>query len=155
MCSMTYGTPTAPGDPLLRRWRGWLVVISVISIAGFTTSVLYGTPAKLPGVALGFPLLLHLERAAALLAVLAGVAVFAYMTSLGHLPSQLGNIGYATVDRQHALDRQVTELRQEIGTRLGPLEQGSRARDQAALLIQTDLAELNHRLADVEAKVDR
>lgn len=78
MCSVAYGTPTAPGDPLLRRWRGWLVVIPVISIAGFTASVRYGTPAKLP-----------------------------------------------------------------------------RARDQAALLIQTDLAELNHRLADVEAKVDR
>jgi hypothetical protein len=152
---MTYGTPTAPGDPLLRRWRGWLVVISVVSLAGFTTSVLYGTPAKLPGVALGFPLLLHLERAAALLAALAGVAVFAYMTSLGHLPSQLGNIGYATVDRQHALDRQVTELRQEIGTRLGLLERSRQASNQALLLIRSDLADLDRRLATLETQADR
>ncbi|HLM87193.1 MAG TPA: hypothetical protein VK272_13500 [Solirubrobacteraceae bacterium] len=129
-------------------------MIPVISIAGFTASVLYGTPARLPGVALGLPLLLHLERAAALLAVLAGVTVFAYMTSLGHLPSQLGNIGYSTVDRQRELDRQVIELRKEIETRFAPLEQGSQASDQAVLLIQSDLADLDHRLADLEAKAD-
>jgi len=154
MCSMAYGTPTVTGDPLLRRWRGWLVMIPVISIAGFTASVLYGTPVKLPGVALGFPLLLHLERAAALLAVLAGVAVFAYMTSLGHLPSQLGNIGYSTVDRQHALDRQVIELRKEIRTRLEPLDRGRRASNQALLLIRRDLADLNRRLADLETEAE-
>jgi len=154
MRSVAYRTPNASGDPLLRRWRGWLFVIPVISIAGFTASVLYGTPARLPGVALGLPLLLHLERAAALLAVLAGVTVFAYMTSLGHLPSQLGNIGYSTVDRQRELDRQVIELRKEIETRFAPLEQGSQASDQAVLLIQSDLADLDHRLADLEAKAD-
>jgi hypothetical protein len=140
---------------LLARWRGWLIVIPVVSIAGFTASVLYGTPAKLPGVAPGFPLLLDLERAAALLAVLAGVAVFAYMTSLGHMPSQLGNIGYSTVDRQRELDRQVTELRREIGTRLEPLEQDSQASDQALLLIRSDLADLDHRLVAPETQPER
>ena len=68
--------------------------------------MLYGTPAKLPGVALGFSMLLHLERAGAVLAVVSVVAIFAYMTSLGHLPSQFGNvIGYPVADRQHELER--------------------------------------------------
>ncbi len=94
MCSMAYKDSDQASGPLLERWHGWFIVIPGLCIACFVFSVLYGTPAKLPGVALGFPVLLHLERAAAVLAVIAVVSIFAYMTSLGYLPSQLGNIGY-------------------------------------------------------------
>jgi len=81
-------------------------VIPGTYVAGFAASVLYGVPARLPGVALGFPVLLDLERAGAVFAVVAVVSIFAYMTSLGHLPSQFGNvIGYPITDRQHELER--------------------------------------------------
>jgi hypothetical protein len=91
-------TSTPHRAALLPRWRGWLIVIPGIYMACFVTSVLYGVPAKLPGVALGFPVLLDLERAGAVLAMAAVVSIFAYMTSLGHLPSQVGNvIGYPPV----------------------------------------------------------
>jgi hypothetical protein len=62
---------------LLPRWRGWLIVIPGIYTVGFVASVLYGVPAKLPGLALGFPVLLDLERAGAVLAVAAVVSIFA------------------------------------------------------------------------------
>ncbi len=90
-------------------------MIPGIYVAGFAASVLYGTPAKLPGVALGFPMLLHLERAGAVLAVVSVVSIFAYMTSLGHLPSQFGNvIGYPVAERQHELERLTAELDRRI-----------------------------------------
>jgi hypothetical protein len=92
---MTSVTSNPHRAALLPRWHGWLILIPGIYMAGFVASVLYGVPAKLPGVALGFPVLLDLERAGAVLAVAAVVSIFAYMTSLGHLPSQVGNvIGY-------------------------------------------------------------
>src|ERR1700690_2940175 len=91
---VTKGSDPSSG-PLLPRWRGWLIVIPGIYAGGFVASVLYGAPAKLPGGALGFPVLLHLERAGAVLAAVSVVSTFAHMTSLGHLPSQFGNmIGY-------------------------------------------------------------
>jgi len=147
--------PVLPSGPQLRRWRGWLFLIPGICIASFVASLLYGTPAKLPGVALGFPVLLHFERAAAVLAVIAVVSIFAYMTSLGHLPSQLGNIGYSAVGRQHELDGHVAELRQTIEGRLGPLEQGRDASYQGLTLIRSDLAELDRRLTALETRQDR
>lgn len=144
-----------PTGSLLTRWRGWLILIPGICITCFVASLLYGTPAKLPGVALGFPVLLHLERAVAVLAVIAVVSIFAYMTSLGYLPNQLGNIGYSAVGRQHVLDRHVAELKQTIESRLRPLEQGQRASYQALTLIRRDLAELDRRLTALETKRDQ
>jgi len=103
-------------------------------------------------VALGFPLLLHLERAAAVVGVLGGVAVVAYLTSRGYLPSQLGNIGYPVVGRQHELERRVAELGQGIEGRLGPLEEGRQASDEALALISSDLQQLDGRLEALERK---
>ncbi len=130
--------------------EGWLVVIPGMYVAGLVASVLYGVPAKLPGVALGLPALLHLERAAAVLAVIGVVSIFAYMTSLGHLPSQLGNIGYAVVGRQHELEQHVAELRQGFEERLAPLEQSRQAGDQTLELVRGDLARVGRRLVVLE-----
>jgi hypothetical protein len=138
---------------LLRRWRGWLVVVPGIYVGGLVASVLYGTPTKLPGVALGFPALLHLERAGAVLAAVSGVAIFAYMTSLGHLPSQVGNvIGYSIADRQDDLQRVAAELEQEIERRLVPLEEGSRASDELLPVMMERLTALDRRIDTVETR---
>jgi hypothetical protein len=142
-----------PSSLLLPRWRGWLVAIPGIYVAGLVASVLYGTPAKLPGLALGFPMLLHLERAGAVLAVVSVVSIFAYMTSLGHLPSQFGNvIGYPVADRQHELERLTAELGRRIERRLVPLEEGKRASDEVLPVIAEQLTVLDRRINAAETE---
>jgi hypothetical protein len=135
---------------LLPRWRGWLIVIPGVFTVGFVASVLYGVPARPPGVALGFPVLLDLERAGAVLAVAAVVSIFAYMTSLGHLPSQVGNvIGYPAADRQHELERLTAALDRRIERRLVPLEEGKRVSDEALPVITERLAALDRRVNEI------
>lgn len=135
---------------VLPRWRGWLVVIPGVFTVGFMVSVLYGVPARLPGVALGLPVLLDLERAGAVLAVAAVVSIFAYMTSLGHLPSQVGNvIGYPAADRQHELERLTAALDRRIERRLVPLEEGKRVSDEALPVITERLAALDRRVNEI------
>jgi hypothetical protein len=142
-----------PSSLLLPRWRGWLIVIPGIYVGGFVASLLYGRPAKLPGVALGFPMLLHLERAGAVLAVVSVVSIFAYMTSLGHLPSQFGNvIGYPVPDRQHELEGLTAELYRRIELRLLPLEEGKRASEEVLPVIAEQLTALDRRVDAVETK---
>jgi hypothetical protein len=142
--------------PLLPRWRGWLIVIPGIYVASFTASILYGVPFKLPGVALGFPLLLDLERAGAVLAVVAVVSIFAFMTSLGHLPSQVGSvIGYPVADRQHELERVTAELDRRIERRLVPLEEGKRVSDEVLPVITEQLIAIDRRINAVEGQPPR
>ncbi len=144
------------GDPSispLRRWRGWLVVIPGAYAVSFVASLLYGAPARLPGIALGFPVLLHLERAAAVLGVLAAVSTFAYMTSLGHLPNQFGNIiGYPGAGQQHDIESVAAEHDRKVDRRLIALEQFRRADDDALAVIALQLATLWRRIDDVETK---
>jgi hypothetical protein len=150
---MTSKGSDPPSYLLLPRWRGWLIVIPGIYVGGFVASVLYGTPAKLPGVALGFPMLLHLERAGAVLAVVSVVSIFAYMTSLGHLPSQFGNvIGYPVADQQHELERLAAEVDRRIERRLDPLEEGKRASHETLLVITEQLTALDRRVGAVETR---
>lgn len=131
-------------------------MIPGIYAGGFVASVLYGAPAKLPGVALGFPVLLHLERAGAVLAVVSVVSTFAYMTSLGHLPSQFGNvIGYPAADRQHVLEYLTAEFRRRIERRLVLLEAGKRASDELLPVIGEQLTALDRRVDAVEAEPPR
>jgi len=109
------------GEELLRPSRVWLLAIPSAYAVAVSGSVLYGTPAKLPGVALGLPLLLDLERAAAVLAAIASVLIFALLTSRGHLPTQFGNLAYPAVGRQQESTRHVVELDQRLERRLVPL----------------------------------
>ncbi len=150
---MTLRGSDPPSSLLLPRWRGWLIAIPTIYVGGLIASALYGTPAKLPGVALGFPILLHLERAGAVLAVFSIVSIFAYMTSLGHLPSQFGNvIGYSVADRQHELEGLTAELDRRIDRRLVPLEEGKRASEEMLPVIAEQLTALDRRVDAVETR---
>lgn len=74
-------------------WRpipalGLLVVAAALSAAA-------GTPNELPGVALEWPLLLHLERAMALVAALGLVALVGVRATMGRFPVRLGQVEYA------------------------------------------------------------
>ncbi len=144
------------GDPSispLRRWRGWLVVIPGTYAVSFVASLLYGAPARLPGIALGFPILLHFERAAAVIAVLAAVSTFAYMTSLGHLPNQFGNIiSYPGAGQQHDIESVAAEHDQLVERRLIALEQRRRIQDDALAVLAVQVATLWRRVTVAETK---
>jgi len=60
-----------------------------------TVSVLSGTPPKLPGSALGWSPLLHVERAGAVLAAIGVVWLVGWRALHGHFPIKFGNVEYA------------------------------------------------------------
>ncbi len=70
----------------------------VLSAVAAAFSVTAGAPTELPGVALGWPLLLHLERAAVLVAGLALVVLVGTRATMGHFPFRLGQIEYAVAE---------------------------------------------------------
>ena len=123
MASKTHTTPLKPS------WW-WFVLISASYAAALVASLCYGAPKHLPGIALGLPVLLHLERAGAMVAVVAAVAVVAYLTRLGHLPTQLANVGYADLesrqkegeDRQQEAERVTSEALLAVSAGLHTLE---------------------------------
>lgn len=144
-------TPPEP-TPRLRPRRAWLLVLPAAYLAVLGGCWRYGTPSKLPGVALGLPLLLNLERAAAIIAALAAILIFAYLTSRGFLPTGFGNVSYPDASRQHEIERRVAELDGRIRQRLEPLEEGKQTADAALPLIQRELERLDARLEAVESE---
>ena len=69
---------------------GTAVILAVVA------SVASGAPPQdeLPDVALGWVVLLHAQRAGALLAVIGLIGLVAWRASRGQIPSRLGNIEY-------------------------------------------------------------
>lgn len=135
----------------LRPWRGWLLVIPVAYGIAVVLSVLYGTPTKLPGVALGLPALLDMERGTALLAAIAAVWIFAFLTSRGDLPTGLGNLTYPPrVSREHELELRVAELGEVLDKRLTLVEQGKATADEALPILTRELLDLRERLHAIE-----
>ena len=62
-------------------------------IACVAVSLIEGTPRHLPGVALGSPVLLHAERALALLAVAIAAVSILVQAARGRLPIELSTSG--------------------------------------------------------------
>jgi hypothetical protein len=75
---------------MTRRALAGTVAVAIIALV---VSILEGTPAHLPGVALGSPILLHAERALALLAVTVAVASIVVQAARGRLPIELSTSG--------------------------------------------------------------
>jgi hypothetical protein len=76
------------------------------------------------------------------------------MTSLGHLPSQVGNvIGYPAAERQHELERLTAELDRRIERRLVPLEEGKRVSDEVLPVITEQLTALDQRVKEIQPPV--
>lgn len=86
--------------------------------AAFSGSLLAGTPAELPVVALGWGLLLHVERATALTAGIGVVLLVAWRASRGDYPIRFGQVEYAV--RRAAEDIEAQE--RAIENRLKALE---------------------------------
>ncbi len=65
----------------------------VLVAASVAVAVMEGVPSRLPGVALGSPVLLQAERALALLAVTVGALSVAVQAARGRLPLELSTSG--------------------------------------------------------------
>jgi len=76
------------------NWWRPLPALALLS-ATVALSASAGTPVELPGVALGWPLLLHLERAVVLVAGLGLVVLVGARATMGRFPVRLGQIEYA------------------------------------------------------------
>ncbi|HYB23628.1 MAG TPA: hypothetical protein VED41_07515 [Solirubrobacteraceae bacterium] len=109
-------------------------------------SAFYGMPSRLPGIALGLPLLLDLERAAATLAALAAVSIFAWFTSRGYLPTVMGNILGYEVDRQHKLEQEVAQLDRRSELRIDRLEDSAHEYDNLLSKMGQEMLELRRRM---------
>ena len=71
-----------------------VAIIGVVAAAVFASHV-HGVPATLPGVALDWRLLFHVERAGALLGAVGTVFVVGWRASQGELPVRFGQLEYA------------------------------------------------------------
>lgn len=86
-----------------------------------------GMPAELPDVAMGWGLLLHVERATVLVAGLGAVFLIAWRASRGDFPIRFGQIEYAV--RKAAEDAEATE--EALERRVRTLEETLVIRDSA------------------------
>lgn len=149
-------TEQAEKTPLPRSWW-WFCLIVVVYAAFVVISVHIGVPKKLPGVALGAPALLDLERAAAGLVALAAVVIFACVARLGHLPSRADNVASyrATTKRVAHYDQEIArragESSEKSAARLVPLEDSATASAAAIALIEPLLSAHHQRLAALES----
>lgn len=78
------------GAPQLARAAAILLAFAGLIWASHRS----GAPAPLPEIALGWALLFHMERAAAVLAVAGAVLLTGWRASRGELPVRLGQIEY-------------------------------------------------------------
>lgn len=82
-------------DPLEERFVGKAIVLGLllIIVAAFEISTRQADPARLPGVALGSPFLLDMERALVAAALVVSAAVFLIRGWAGYFPSKLSTTG--------------------------------------------------------------
>lgn len=87
-------------------------MLGSLTLAAMVLSAAAGTPPndELPPVALGWPLLLHLERGAAIVAVVAALSVVIWRASKGELPTRFANIEY----RVDGTAKSLSELRRRL-----------------------------------------
>jgi hypothetical protein len=102
------------GDRVALRIAAPLVLLLATALA-FT--LVEGVPKRLPGVALGSQVLLHLERAAAGFAIVIAIASVLREAMRGRLPTHLTTAGLAyEADAVAAelMQRQLDELRGQV-----------------------------------------
>jgi len=85
------------------NWWRPIPALALLAVAA-VLSTTAGTPDRLPGVALGWSLLLHLERGAVLVAGLAFVILIGARATLGHFPFRLGQIEYAVAEMNQQIE---------------------------------------------------
>jgi hypothetical protein len=79
------------------NWWRPIPAVALLGVAA-ALSATAGTPVVMPGIALEWPLLLHLERGALLLAGLALVLLVGTRATMGQFPFRLGQLEYAVAE---------------------------------------------------------
>lgn len=98
------------------------VPLALLLVAGLVVSLVEGSPQRLPGVALGSDVLLHVERAAAIFAIVVAIASVLREAARGRLPTQLTTAGLAyeadlaAAEAAERLQRQLDELHGQVQT---------------------------------------
>jgi hypothetical protein len=96
--------------------------LAALLAAAVAVSLTEGAPERLPGVALGSHVLLHVERAAAIFAIVVAVASVLREGGRGRLPTQLTTAGLAyeadvaAAEAAERLQGQLDELRGQLQT---------------------------------------
>jgi RNA polymerase sigma factor (sigma-70 family) len=114
---------------VLEGWRGKALAVGVVLtfVGAIVASIASGTPSKLPGIALGWSVLLHIERAAAIASAVAVAAVVILQFWRGQLPTSLPlGVGWASTGG--AVDRdareQILRVERESKTAFDELRRG-------------------------------
>jgi hypothetical protein len=102
------------------RYLGPLVVLV---LAGAVVTLVEGTPDRLPAVALGSTVLLHVLRAGALFAIVFVVATVVARAGAGRLPTQLSTsgIGYDAEETRETTTA-LAELQQQVDDQQAALD---------------------------------
>lgn len=110
----------------------WRPIPAVALLGGATVlSSSAGTPNELPGIALEWPLLLHLERGLALTGGVAMAVLVGVRATMGQFPFRLGQLEYAIKEMADQYD----ETDRFQWERLKALE----AEAEGAATVQTEL----------------
>jgi hypothetical protein len=96
-----------------------VLLVGVAIASGMALSTTQGVPAELPGPSLGSPLLLHVERALALLGLLAAALIVGVRATRGWFPARFGQFEYRAEELREAGGSVVLHAHEQ---RLGALE---------------------------------
>jgi hypothetical protein len=105
------------------------VVVGLVLTVAIYASTRAAIPDPLPGVALGWTALFHVERAGAMLGAIGVVALIAWRALSGEFPIKFGNVEYAA--KEAAAEAEEISASQE--RRIRALEVLVGARDPASL----------------------
>ena len=90
-----------------------VVVLTIFAIA-VATSVKAGTPAILPGAALDWTALFHIERAAAILGAIGLILLIGWRAMSGEFPIKFGNVEYAVKETAAKAEQAAEEQEHRI-----------------------------------------
>ncbi|MGH2949769.1 MAG: hypothetical protein ACRDPC_26505 [Solirubrobacteraceae bacterium] len=89
--------------------------LAALLAAAPAVSLIEGAPDRLPGVALGSEVLLHVERAAAIFAIVVAILSVLAQAAQGRLPTQLSTAGLAyEADVTATVERAVQDLQGQV-----------------------------------------
>jgi hypothetical protein len=108
-----------------KGWRAGLILL--VFAAAIYESAKHGEPSPLPGPALGWVALFHVERAAVLLGAAGIVLLIGWRAIHGDFPIKFGNIEYAVKDA--AAEAKQASALQERRIRVLEVLSGVRARE--------------------------
>ena len=89
-----------------------LAVVSAAAISALVLSVAAGTPSAedLPSISLAWPVLFHVERAVAVVSLVAAAALVGWRASRGELPSRIGQLEWRIAENAKWAD----DLRERV-----------------------------------------